>query len=56
MQTDCTKAGSFQAWHVRSLDGTPGAIVPLDKVELADLATAGTTPHDISRFRLTRFG
>ena len=23
---------------------------------LADLATAGTTPHDIARFRLARFG
>jgi hypothetical protein len=39
MQTDCAQAGSFQAWHVRSLDGAPGAIVPLDKVELADLGS-----------------
>lgn len=39
MQTDCAQAGSFQAWHVRSLDGTPGAVVPLDKVELADLGS-----------------
>ena len=39
MQTDCAQAGSFQAWHVRSLDGSPGAIVPLDKVELADLGS-----------------
>jgi hypothetical protein len=38
-QTDCTKAGSFQTWHVKRLDGTPDAIVPLDKVELADLGT-----------------
>lgn len=37
LETDCSKAGSFQAWHVTALDGTPGAIVPLDKVELADL-------------------
>jgi hypothetical protein len=36
-QTDCATAGSFQTWHVRSLDGGPGGIVPLDKVELADL-------------------
>lgn len=36
-QTDCAKAGSFQTWHVKRLDGTPDAIVPLDKVELADL-------------------
>jgi hypothetical protein len=39
MQTDCARAGSFQAWHVRSLDGTPDAVVPLDKVELADLGS-----------------
>ncbi|MGZ4487495.1 MAG: hypothetical protein ACXVW1_06140 [Nocardioides sp.] len=36
-QTDCTKAGSFQTWWVKRLDGTPSAIVPLDKVELSDL-------------------
>ena len=36
-QTDCSLAGSFQAWHVKRLDGTKSAIVPLDKVELADL-------------------
>ena len=45
MQTDCTKAGSFQAWHVKSLDGTPGAIVPLDKVELADLGNFPVPQH-----------
>ena len=38
-QTDCTKAGSFQTWWVKRLDGTPSAIVPLDKVELADLGS-----------------
>jgi hypothetical protein len=38
-QTDCTKAGSFQTWWVKRLDGTPDAIVPLDKVELDDLGT-----------------
>jgi hypothetical protein len=38
-QTDCAKAGSFQSWHVKRLDGTADAIVPLDKVELADLGT-----------------
>ena len=38
-QTDCSKAGSFQTWHVKRLDGTPDAIVPLDKVELSDLGT-----------------
>ena len=36
-QTDCSKAGSFQTWWVKRLDGTKEAIVPLDKVELADL-------------------
>ncbi|MFC6288427.1 hypothetical protein ACFP3Q_16115 [Nocardioides sp. GCM10027113] len=37
METDCSLAGSFQTWHVKRLDGTPDAIVPLDKVELSDL-------------------
>ncbi len=36
-QTDCALAGSFQTWHVKRLDGSKSAIVPLDKVELADL-------------------
>lgn len=36
-QTDCALAGSFQTWWVKKLDGKPGSIVPLDKVELADL-------------------
>ena len=44
---DCSTAGSFQAWHVRRLDGTPSAIVPLDKVELADL---GTFPLPVGGF------
>jgi hypothetical protein len=38
-QTDCSKAGSFQTWWFKRLDGTPDAIVPLDKVELSDLGT-----------------
>jgi hypothetical protein len=38
-QTDCTQAGSFQTWWVKRLDGTRSAIVPLDKVELADLGS-----------------
>ncbi|WP_109505474.1 hypothetical protein [Nocardioides speluncae] len=37
VETDCAKAGSFQTWWVKRLDGTKNAIVPLDKVELADL-------------------
>lgn len=36
-QTDCSLAGSFQTWWVKRLDGKAGSIVPLDKVELADL-------------------
>ena len=39
MQTDCAQAGSFQTWHVKRLNGRPGQIVPLDKVELSDLGT-----------------
>ena len=38
-QTDCTIAGSFQTWWVRHLNGRPGGIIPLDKVELSDLGT-----------------
>ncbi|MGA9749800.1 MAG: hypothetical protein WBQ50_20295 [Nocardioides sp.] len=38
-QVDCSQAGSFQAWHVKRLDGSPDAIVPMDKVELADLGS-----------------
>ena len=38
-QTDCTRAGSFQTWHVKRLDGGAGGIVPLDKVELSDLGS-----------------
>jgi len=38
-QTDCARAGSFQTWWVRRLDGTRNAIVPLDKVELNDLGS-----------------
>ena len=36
---NCATAGSLQTWWVKRLDGTPDAIVPLDKVELADLGT-----------------
>ncbi len=36
-QTDCSKAGSFQTWWVKRLNGRKAQIVPLDKVELADL-------------------
>lgn len=43
-QTDCSKAGSFQTWHVESLSGGNDSIVPLDKVELADLGSF-PVPH-----------
>ena len=46
-QTDCSKAGSFQTWKVKSLDGSPDAIVPLDKVELSDL---GNFPSPVGAF------
>ncbi len=46
-QTDCAQAGSFQTWWVKRLDGSPSAIVPLDKVELADL---GTYPLPVGAF------
>jgi len=38
VQTDCSKAGSFQTWHVTRLNRRArSAIKPLDKVELSDL-------------------
>jgi hypothetical protein len=46
-QTDCSKAGSFQTWWVKRLDGTPNAVVPLDKVELSDL---GNFPSPVGAF------
>lgn len=46
-QVDCTKSGSFQTWWVKRLDGTPDAIVPLDKVELSDL---GSFPLPVGAF------
>jgi hypothetical protein len=40
-QTDCSRAGSLQTWHVKRLgtEDDPGRIVPLDKVELSDLGS-----------------
>ncbi len=58
-QTDCTPAGSFQTWWVKRLDGTRTAIVPLDKVELADLGTlpaAGRRVLLLALVRLPRRG
>ena len=44
---NCSTAGSFQTWWVKRLDGTTDAIVPLDKVELADL---GSYPVPVGSF------
>lgn len=43
--TDCTTAGSLQSWHVTSLDGTPGTIHPLDRINPVDLGEGVATPH-----------
>ncbi len=44
--TNCATAGSFQTWQVRHLNGPRSRIVPLDKVELADLGGPLTPPVD----------
>lgn len=44
---DCSTAGSFQTWHVKRLDGSEGSIVPMAKLELADL---GTFPSPVGAF------
>jgi hypothetical protein len=46
LETDCSKAGSFQTWRVGSL-ARPDAIAPLDRVELTDLGgpNEGITPQ-----------
>jgi hypothetical protein len=44
---NCETAGSFQTWHIKTLDGGPGGIVPMDKVELADL---GNFPPPVGTF------
>jgi hypothetical protein len=50
-QTDCTQAGSFQTWKVRSLAGHDrSAIVPLDKVELGDLEKQNGTSLPIPQY------
>jgi len=46
-QPDCAQAGSFQTWWVKRLNGADTAIVPLDKVELADL---GSFPSPVGAF------
>ena len=43
--TDCATAGSFQTWHVTSLDGTPGTIHPLDRINPVDLGEGVSAPQ-----------
>ncbi len=43
--TDCTTAGSLQSWQVTSLDGTPGTIHPLDRINPVDLGEGVSAPH-----------
>ncbi|HEU4913155.1 MAG TPA: hypothetical protein VFV76_14795, partial [Actinomycetes bacterium] len=43
--TDCATAGSFQSWQVTSLDGTPGTIHPLDRINPVDLGEGVSAPH-----------
>lgn len=43
--TDCTTAGSFQTWHVETLDGKPGAIKPLDRINPVDTGEGVALPH-----------
>jgi hypothetical protein len=45
VNTDCATAGSFQTWHVDKLDGTPGAIRPLDRINPVDLGEGVALPH-----------
>jgi hypothetical protein len=43
--TECATAGSFQTWQVRSLDGTPGTITPLDRINPVDIGEGASAPH-----------
>jgi len=43
--TDCATAGSFQTWYVDKLDGTPGAIHPLDRINPVDLGEGVALPQ-----------
>ncbi|MFE9205624.1 LVIVD repeat-containing protein [Micromonospora sp. NPDC007230] len=45
MNTDCATAGSFQTWYVEKLDGTPGAIRPLDRINPVDLGEGVASPR-----------
>ena len=43
--TDCATAGSFQTWQITSLDGTPGSIRPLDRINPVDLGEGVSAPR-----------
>lgn len=43
--TDCATAGSFQTWQVGSLDGTPGTLTPLDRINPVDVGEGVSAPH-----------
>jgi len=43
--TDCATAGSMQTWHVKRLDGTPGAITPLDRINPVQPGEGVALPH-----------
>ena len=43
--TDCATAGSMQTWQVGSLDGSPGTITPLDRINPVDLGEGVSAPH-----------
>ena len=43
--TDCATAGSFQTWQVGSLDGTPGTITPLDRINPVSLGEGVSAPQ-----------
>jgi len=45
VNTDCATAGSFQTWYVGKLDGTPGAIRPLDRINPVDLGEGVALPN-----------
>ena len=43
--TDCATAGSIQTWQVGSLDGTPGTITPLDRINPVDIGEGVSAPQ-----------
>ncbi len=42
--TDCATAGSFQTWKVKTLNGTPDAVVPLDRINPVTEGGGGISP------------